>query len=244
MREATRAELLKLSSGFRALAVLAVAVALPYCAWNFGGKGAISGAVDPAAATKAMLAYLVACPVAATYAGCFIVTRDYYYQSIERAVLINRKDHVFTGKLITGAVVGLVVGLVGAAGWSTFTAVVLSQRDQVFDLGDDTGQALLGCMIASVLAGAIGVSIGWMLPNYYIATTVSMMLPFTVELPLFDTAPEIARLLPYSALAGVMHGNWYFPKLFGAWLSALIVLLWLALAVFTGWRVFERRELT
>jgi hypothetical protein len=243
MRDATRAELLKARSGFWMLAVLAYALLLPLGAWNYGGKGFIVTGTDPAAATRAMLVFLVACPIAATFLGCFLVTRDYYYKSIERAVLINRKRHVFSAKLIAGVVGGLVVGVVGSAGWSVVTVFVLRDRGQGFSFGTGVWQSLLGCVVASMLAGAIGVAIGWILPNYYAATAVSLLLPFSVELPLAMTAPQVARFLPDNALAGVAQAQSQFPALFEAWPSALIVVLWLVAAAFGGWWLFERREI-
>lgn len=241
MHRAVQTELLKARSGFWMLAVLAYALLLPFFAWAFAGRGNAPPGSDDATATHLMLTFLAVCPVAATFLGCFLVTRDYYYKSIERSVLLQRKAHVFGGKIITGAAAGLAVGLVGTVGWSGITVFVLRSRNQVFDTGVGTWQTLGGSVAACALACVLGVAIGWILPNYYAATTVALMLPFAVELPLLLFAPEIAHFLPNTALAGVAQTS--LPGLFGFWLSALIVLLWLAVAVVAGWHLFKRREI-
>lgn len=230
MRDAIRAELLKARSGFWLLAVLAYAVLLPLAVWRFSGLDMTD--------TRMMLGCLAACPVAATFLGGYLVTRDYYYRSLERAVLLHRKVFLYAAKLVAGALSGLVTGLVGAFGWCLVTWLVL--RDG-FDIGLATWLTLAGCLAACTLAGVFGAAIGWILRDYYFAAGVSFLLPFAIELPLLFLRPSIARFLPNDAFAGLMQTP--LPSLFPVWLSALIALLWVAAAAFAGLRLFERREI-
>jgi hypothetical protein len=243
MRDSVRAELLKARSGFWMLAVLAYAIILPLGAWRFAGRGMLAPGASPADLSRAMLVYLIACPIAATFLGSYLVTRDYYYKSIARTVLTNRKEQVFAGKLFAGAAGGLAVGVAGSLGWLMITVVILRERDQTLLFDGTTAQAVGGCVAASVLAGLLGVAIGWVVPNYYVATSVSMLLPLAVEVPLALAVPEIARFLPDTALAGVAQAQPVFPGIFGTWTSLPIAAAWVALAVFAGWRLFERREI-
>ncbi|RSM63043.1 hypothetical protein DMH03_13475 [Amycolatopsis sp. WAC 01376] len=222
MREAVRTELLKARSGFWMLFVLAYTLLLPWFAWQITGEG------------QDMLAYLAVCPVAAAFLGSFVVTRDYYYKSMERAVLMHRRAHVFAAKLIAGAVGGFVAGVAGSVGWGAITAAV----DRV-----DPGawRAFAGCVAACTLAGGIGAAVGWILPNYYAATSVSLLVPFALELPLSIVAPEVTRFLPASALASIVGAP--LPGLSGPVLGSLIGAGWLAVAAFTGWQLFCKREI-
>ncbi|MFE0019862.1 hypothetical protein [Amycolatopsis sp. NPDC059021] len=222
MREAVRTELLKARSGFWMLFVLAYTLLLPWFAWQITGAG------------QDMVVYLSACPVAAAFLGSFVVTRDYYYKSIERLVLLHRRAPVFAAKLIAGAASGFAAGMVGSVGWG---AIIVAVR------GVDPGawQAFAGCLAACTLAGALGAAIGWILPNYYVATAVSLLVPFALELPLGLVAPEVTRFLPASALAGIVQAP--LPGLFGPVASSAIGLGWLAFAAFTGWRLFRKREI-
>lgn len=229
MRDAVRAEILKARSGFWLLAVLAYALLLPFFVWRFAGFDFNS--------TRLMLTCLAVCPIAATFLGGYLVTRDYYYRSIERGVLLHRKTHLYAAKVIAGAAGGLATGLVGAIGWSAVTWFVL---DGHFDIGARTWQTLGGCLVACTLAGVFGVALGWLLRDYYLAAGVSFLLPFAIELPLAFLRPEVARFLPNDAFAGLLGAP--LPGLFPVWLSAVIAVLWVSAAVLAGQRLFERRE--
>lgn len=241
MRDALRAELLKARSGFWLLLVLAYSVLLPQFAWTFGGKGAVPPGASPAEATQAMLAYLAACPIAAAFFGSYLVTRDYYYRSIERVVLASGRNHAFVAKLVAGAAGGFVTAIAGMAGWGAITVLLLRERDQPFDLGAGTWQAFGGCLAACLLAAPFGVAIGWIVPNYYLATTVVLVVPIVADLPLLFTAPGIGRFLPMSALAGVARAP--IPALLNGALGALVAVGWLAMATWLGHRLFSRREI-
>ncbi|MFI6095669.1 hypothetical protein ACIA8G_08960 [Lentzea sp. NPDC051213] len=229
MRDAIRAEILKARSGFWLLAVLAYAVLLPLGVWRFSGVELSD--------TRLMLGCLAACPVAATFLGGYLVTRDYYYRSIERGVLLHRKSHLYLAKLIAGAVSGLVTGLVGALGWSLVTWLVLRSG---FDTGWSTWATLLGCLLACTLAGVFGVAIGWILRDYYFAAGVSFLLPFAIELPLLFLRPSIGRFLPNDVFAGLIQAP--LPSLLPVWLSLLIAVAWVGVTSFAGLRLFLRRE--
>ncbi|WP_394621499.1 hypothetical protein JNUCC0626_21075 [Lentzea sp. JNUCC 0626] len=229
MRDALRAELLKARSGFWLLAVLAYAVLLPLGVWRFSGIDLPD--------TQLMLACLAACPVAATFLGGYLVTRDYYYRSIERGVLLHRKAHLYLAKIIAGAVSGLVTGLVGALGWLLVTWLVLRSG---LDTGWSTWQKLLGCLLACTLAGVFGVAIGWILRDYYFAAGISFLLPFAIELPLLFLQPSVARFLPNDVFAGLVQAP--LPALFPVWLSLVIAVGWVALTACAGLRLFLRRE--
>lgn len=241
MADALRAELLKARSGFWLLAVLAFALLLPLFAWKFTGSSIDLDGSDSATATRQLLGFLGLCPLAASFLGCYLVTREYYYKSIERTVLLHRRIDTFAAKCVAGAVGGLAVGVIGAGGWSLVVGLVLNDHQLVFDAGTQTWLTLICSVLACVFAGAFGIMIGWILPNYYQATGVSLMLPMVVEVPLLLLSPDVARFLPNTAFAAIARTP--VPGLFSVPVSVAIVLVWLAVVAFTGWRLFARREI-
>lgn len=212
MREALRSELLKAFSGFWMLAVLSYGLLLPFIMWRFFG-GEARGS-------------LAVAPIAAAFCGCFLVTRDYYYGSIERVVLFNRKENVFVAKLVAGFAGGVVTGLTAVVGWALVDA---------FSAG-----VAVGCLIACGLAGVFGAAVGWVLPNYYLATFVALVLPLTVETPLALLYPAVGKFLPSNSFAGLIGVT---PGLLPAGVSVVVALVWIAVTAFAGRALFLRREL-
>lgn len=218
MHDAIRAEILKARSGLWMLAVLCYGLLLPLLSWQvFGGS---------------LLSSLAACPIAAAFLGCYLVTRDFYYGSIERTVVMNHRENVFVAKLVAAFVAGAFTGVVGVVGWRV--AALFADYDAW------SWPTLAGCVVACALAAVFGAAIGWVLPNYYLATFVALVLPLAVEGPIATLYPEIGRFLPSNAFAGIVGVT---PGMFTGWLSAAIALLWVAVAVVSGRILVERRAL-
>ncbi|MFE0022993.1 hypothetical protein [Amycolatopsis sp. NPDC059021] len=241
MRDAIRSEILKARSGFWMLAVFAYALLMPALLLANAPKSTVdTSAVDAATGTHLLLGFLASCPVAAMFLGCWLVTREYYYKSVVRTVLANRRADVYLGKLIAGAAGGLAVGIVGAAGWAVIVTLVLRADTRSFVMDARTWQMLAGCVVACALAGPWGVAVGWIVPNYYVGTGIAILLPLGVELPLLLNYPDVARFLPATALAGIIRTpiDGVLPPVLGV----LVYLPVLAAASWLGWVLFRRRE--
>ncbi|MFD9960066.1 hypothetical protein [Amycolatopsis sp. NPDC058986] len=241
MRDAVRSEILKARSGFWMLAVFAYALLMPALLLANAPKSTVDvKAVDAATGTHLLLGFLAACPVAAMFLGCWLVTREYYYKSVVRTVLANRRADVYLGKLVAGAAGGLAVGIVGAAGWAVIVTLVLRADTRSFAMDARTWQMLAGCVAACTLAGPWGVAVGWIVPNYYVGTGIAILLPLGVELPLLLNYPDVARFLPATALAGIIRTpiDGVLPPALGF----LVYLPVLATASWLGWVLFRRRE--
>jgi ABC-2 type transport system permease protein len=213
MRNALRSEVLKAGSGFWMLAVLSYGLLLPFIMWSFFGG-------DPRDS-------LSVAPVAAAFTGCYLVTRDYYYGSIQRVVLFNSKQHVFFAKLVAGLVGGLATGLIGVLGWALLSAF--------------EWRVAAGCVVGCGLAGVFGAAVGWVLPNYYLATFVALVVPLTAGTALATLYPEVGKYLPSNTFAGVIGVT---AGLLPVWGSAGLALVWVAAVAFAGRALFLRRELS
>ncbi|MET8997266.1 hypothetical protein [Amycolatopsis sp. NPDC004169] len=200
MVNAIRAELLKARSGYWMLCVLAMAVLLPLDAWLVTRSELNTDGMDAETATKTLLGLVGLCPIAAAYVGGYVVTRDYYYRSIRRISLVQRKPETYMAKLTAGAARGLAAGVVGVCTWGGLTSVILWRDGTGFSQDAGMLVGLAGCLLACALGGVFGAAIGWALTNYHLVAAVTVGVPLEVDLPLMRVAPGVAKVLPNSAL--------------------------------------------
>ncbi|MFI6769411.1 hypothetical protein [Streptomyces sp. NPDC050355] len=243
MRDAIRAELLKARGSWWMLFGLAYAYLMPAMCYSYAPDSVIAtDGADSAAATRTLLAFLTAVPVASIFLANWGIAKEYFYRSLPRTALTQRRIDGYVAKYVSGAAQGLVVGVLGTTAWSVSTWIILEQRHQSFDLGAATWQTLVLTVVASVLAGPWGVTLGYLLPNYWTTTAAALIAPFALELPLMLHAPSIGRFLPVSTLAGVVQPP--IPGLLPPLAAAVASLLWIAASLLGGWRLFRRRDLT
>lgn len=222
MRDALRAELLKARSGYAMLGVFSFAVLIPFFAYSFAAEtlDRLTGMTP----TNAMLTIAAVCPISAQFLGSYLVTREHYYHSLPRAVLLTGAARLFKTKNTAAAVAGLAIGLVGCTTWTAYTWLVVSARDQVFDLDAHSWRILAGVLLASTLAGPLGASWGWILRDYYLTLIPVLAVPLVMELPLAITWPSLGRFLPLGTFAGISAVP--LPGLLSAGMSAAIAASW------------------
>ncbi|RXS69393.1 hypothetical protein EST92_25620 [Streptomyces sp. TM32] len=240
MREALRAELLKTRSGYAMLGLFAYAIASPAILLCAGPSLDELTSLGDRAATRTVFGAAASCMVAAMFLGSYVVTREYYYKSVLRAFLQHGRTRVFVAKALTAVVGGLSAGAIGVAAWAFGTWAVLCTQGLSPVVDGQLWGAAAGTVWGSGLAGLWGASVAWIIRGYYPTTAVVLLFPLAVEFPLLLNAPEVARFLPGGALAGLaqipVKGLLPAPE------SALLFLLWTAVATVAARRLVQRRE--
>ncbi|MEU3571870.1 hypothetical protein AB0E96_26090 [Kitasatospora sp. NPDC036755] len=240
MRDALKAELLKTRSGYAMLGVFGYAVLCPVLLlWSGPSLSALGDRTDEAA-THLVFGLVAASTIAGMFLGSYVVTREYYYKSILRSLLLQGRRNVFAAKVLASAAGGALCGLLGVACWTAVTWFALRSEGRHLTLDPTTWGIGLGTVLGGALAGIWGAAVGWIVRSYYLAMTLVLVLPMVVELPLLLNAPAVERFLPGGALAGLARVP--VDGLFPAPVSAAVMVAWTAAALVTARRLVRRRE--
>ncbi|MCO1580512.1 hypothetical protein M8C13_32635 [Crossiella sp. SN42] len=236
MREALRAELLRLRSGWWTAVAFGYAVLMPFILWRYAPDEAAGRVGEIAESGRRMWIFLAACPLTAGWIGSWLVSRDYYYRSSSRTAWLSSRRASFLASCLAGAIAGLVVAMAGVFGWGA--VIWQSQLGDDPYLGGLSWRLALSCALACVLAGIWGVLLTRLCTNYYVATALTFGLPLAVELPLVLSWPELGGYLPDAVLALTVAGG---P---GDFPAPVAFLPWLAGAGALAWWAHQRREHT
>jgi hypothetical protein len=138
--------------------------------------------------------------------GVLLVTSEYRYGTIRPTFLFNPvRSHVLAAKVVSGALVGLLFGILGEAiGWVVGYAIldgrgitaVLSSRDILL--------LTLGGLAGSALWGAIGVGVGAIIHNQVGAVITLLAWGLVVDNLLFGLVPSLGRFMPTRAADALM----------------------------------------
>jgi ABC-2 type transport system permease protein len=247
MKNLIRAELLKLRStrvfwGYlaAALAFVPVNIALSMTTGNDAASLTSSEGlrgVFSAASAGGLLVLLI---------GITMTAGEFRHNTATPTFLITPdRRRVIAAKLAAGGVVGVLVAAVASLVTLAVALPWLATRDiDVSLLSADVGAPLLGALIATGLAAAVGIGLGALMPNQTLAITVVIVWTSIVESLLVGFLPEVGRWLPTgaaSALGGTVTAE---GGLLPFWGAALVLAGYgLALAG-VGTRVITRREIT
>lgn len=229
-----RAELSKSFVGLWMIPAYAVAALIP---WVIATN--LASAVAPDDVPRAVLDIATAAAIGSAFVGTWVVTRDYYYHSLSRGVVVSGRAAIFVGKTVTAFVVGAIATAVAVAFWIPFGAAVLGGAALAID--DQTITRLVGILVAGSMAGAFGSAIGWLVPNYFGASILAIALPLVAEIvPAVGTGRALPGL-PTSAAARVagvpLDGG------LPLFTEAAVLVAWTAAFIAVGWLVFRRREI-
>lgn len=182
----------------------------------------------------------------AALVGAMSFTGEIRHGTIRPTFLVTpRRGCVITAKAAASALTGVVLGLLAEAFAVGIGNAALAARGIPVRLdGGDYARLLAGGAAAAALWGPIGVGLGALLRNQ-VATLVglSVWLLFLEGL-LFGLLPNAARFLPGTAgasLAGVTITGDVRPLIAPA-AGALLLLLYLAVALAAGWTSSNRRD--
>lgn len=240
MTGAIRAELLRAHSGANTLAVLLLAAFIPVIVLTSDdtlGRMTSLDADTAAALTFAPLAWSF---VAAAFAGAFGVTREFYYVSMGRTVVLSGFRRTFVGKQIAAVLVGLALTVGVAAAWCGVAAIVLGVNGLALAATTDVVRTVLGALPGAVLGAVMGASIGWIVGNYYAAAAIVLAGPIAFELALLGTAPDVARFLPGLSLAALASPQNH-PGLLDPGPALAVAGVWTVLLAAVAWGVGRRR---
>lgn len=233
-------ELLRYFSGYSVLGILAFTALVPWFVANFLGWPANAGELSVADNVQAFWALAASIAPVATFAGSYLVTRESYYGTLRRSVVMSGLLQVVMAKYVTALVVGLATAVTGIAILSVSMAFSLTPDVLTELLTAESWIQLPGVVLASAMGSLWGCSLGWIIRHYYATTILTMLIPLAIELPLLASAPEIARWLPSGALAGVV--SLPFEGLLDPLPAFLVALGWLVAAGFCVHRVLQGKE--
>ncbi|NQX14957.1 hypothetical protein [Rathayibacter sp. VKM Ac-2857] len=235
MSAALRAELLRAVTGSAGAAVLAFALLVPLAVLAIAPHS--SAPTDP---TAAVYSACGASFVTAMFWGSYGVTREFYYGSLGRSLVVTRLVDLFRAKALAAAMTSLALGAVTSTAWIAVTAIVVRSSGESFTPSVDMLPVALGSTVSSALGGVLGSAAGWITRNYYAACGLVLAVPFAVELPLLSAAPEIERLLPAGALAGITASETL--ALLPPAAALGVAVGWCAIATTAAWFVTVRRS--
>ncbi|MBO9625498.1 MAG: hypothetical protein J7484_03885 [Microbacterium sp.] len=240
MRDFVRSELLRSLSGTAMLAIASFTILIP--ALMLGVAPSLEGLrnVDDETATRIVFGLIASIGIVAMYLGSYVVSREHYYRSMTRSLVIGSRGRVFTAKLIAAAVTSTGLCIIGAGIWAIVSAFVLSAHGRQLQLGGAFWAIVVGAAICAICGSAIGVALGWIVREYYSVTAIVLLVPLMLELPLLLNLSILERFLPVGLFAGVTDAP--IEGVLPSWLSALVLLGWSVVTVSTAWLVLRGRE--
>ena len=198
-----RSELLRYFSGYSVVGILAFSALVPWFVANFLGWPGNSGELSAAQNVQAFWALAASIAPVATFAGSYLVTRESYYGTLRRSIVMSGLQQVMGAKYLAALVIGLATAITGVVVWGGTVAFSLPPEVRAALLSAESWQQLPGAVMASALASIWGCSLGWIIRHYYATTILTLLIPLAVELPLLASGSDVARWLPSGALAGI-----------------------------------------
>ncbi|WP_286179725.1 hypothetical protein [Arthrobacter sp. ISL-95] len=176
----------------------------------------------------------------ATFAGSYLVTRESYYGTLRRSVVMSGLKQVLISKYLAAAIVGLSTAITGIVLWGV--SMTFSLPLDVLDklLAAESWNQMSGVVLATIMGSLWGCSLGWIIRHYYATTILTLLIPLALEVPLLGSAPEIARWLPSGALAGI--ASLPFDGLLDSLPAFLVSLGWVLAAAFCSVRLLRGKE--
>jgi ABC-2 type transport system permease protein len=162
-----RAEILRSRSGSSFPVLLAYAILIPVFALNMPGTTDRLGGLDDAPASRFVFGFAACAALGACFYGSYAYTRETYYHSLDRTLLLGSRDAILVAKALAGAVSGAVFGVVAVVGWWPISAVVLATAGRRLTPDITLLSASLGVVLACALSGVLGVGVGYAVRNYY-----------------------------------------------------------------------------
>jgi ABC-2 type transport system permease protein len=240
MASGLRSELLRYFSGYSVLGILAFTALIPWFVANFLGWPGNSEGLSAAENVQAFWGLSASIAPVATFAGSYLVTRESYYGTLRRSVVMSGLKQVLISKYLAAGIVGLATVITGIVFWGLSMAFSLPAGVLNELLAVESWNQMPGVMLASTMGSLWGCSLGWIIRHYYATTILTLLIPLALEVPLLASAPEIARWLPSGALAGI--ASLPFEGLLGPLPAFLVSLGWLLAAGFFAVRLLRGKE--
>lgn len=239
VRDVLKSELLRSVSGLALLGVGSFVILIPALILTVGPPLDGLREVDDGTATRIVFGLIASSGIVAMYLGSYTVSREFYYRSMSRTIVIGSLRRVFLAKMVSSAVSSVALAITGAAVWAAISAGVLSAYGRVLQPDVAFWSVAAGSAFASACGALIGTSLGWIVQNYYAVSAVVLLIPTMIELPLLFSAPQVERFFPVGAFAGVTGAP--IEGLLPWWASGIVLLGWVAVATALAAVVTRRR---
>lgn len=240
MGSGLRSELLRYVSGYSVLGILAFTALVPWFVANFLGWPDNSEGLSAADNVRTFWTLSASIAPVATFAGSYVVTRESYYGTLRRSVVLSGLKQVLISKYLAAAIVGLATVTTGTVLWGLSAAFSLPSGVLGKLLAAESWNQMPGVMLAATMGSLWGCSLGWIIRHYYATTILTLLIPLAVEVPLMASAPEVARWLPSGALAGI--ASLPFDGLLAPFPALLVSLGWLMAAGLCAVRLLLGKE--
>lgn len=236
-----KSELLRVFSGYATLGIASFVVVVPALLVTMGPSLDGLTALSDAGASHAFYGVSLSTALVGAYLGTYSVTREFYYRSMSRSLVVGSLRQVFVAKVVAVAVGSAALCLLGTTIWALVSSLVLPRHGREFTFDSGVWAVVSASLFGSLAGSALGVGLGWVIRNYYATTAIVLLVPLVVELPLLTTAPAVERFLPVGALVG--SASLGVEGMLPWWAGALVVVGWASLLVLAGTVAAQRREL-
>lgn len=174
--------------------------------------------------------------------GALLVGREYAAGTIVRSTLLAvRRSRLLAAKVIVGAAMGVLYGLLAAGAAVAAAFAVAASRHESPVWTDETGAILAGLVAVAILAAVWGVLLGWLMRRPLPAVAVLVVTAMGVEPPLARLVPALGRFLPTVALGAIYHDAR--PDLLPVPAAVLVFVGWLAVAGFAAHFLLRARDI-
>ncbi|MGO4453413.1 hypothetical protein [Arthrobacter sp. RAF14] len=242
MRKTIVAELLRSVSGLSFLAVVLFLFLIPFFVLIQTNDMDSFASMSDLEASRAFYRPVGAGFITTAFLASYAVTREFYYQSIDRSLIQAGTWRLLLSKMVASSITGLGLALLLAVVWPLIGSWWFSTMGHTFVLDQGTFTVGLGTLLSCLPASAFGCLLGWAIRNYYVTTAVVFVLPLAVEFPLRAAAPDLAKLLPNNALSG-LAGFTAQDSTLGWWSCLLVASAWIVLVAVTVWTLERRRDI-
>ncbi|AJM77034.1 ABC transporter permease [Rathayibacter toxicus] len=235
-----KSEIVRSMSGLAMLGIASFVILIPLTMINVGPSLDGLREIDDVLATRILFGLIASSAIAAMYLGSYAFSREYYYRSISRSLVMASPGRVFAAKIIASALANVGICLIGMVVWTGVTITVLHSYGKELQVNGAFWAIVAGSLFAVVCCGTIGVALGRIVKNYYAVTGVVILVPLMIELPLLLDAPAFERFLPMGAVAGLAQLP--VTGLLPWWGSALVLVGWSLVATGAAVVVLRRSE--
>lgn len=235
-----RSESLRSVSGRSLYAVYILAIFIPVVVLSSDQSLTDLTGLDAGAATAQLLQPLAWSFITAAFAGAYTVTREYYYESMDRTLTELGYLRAFWGKMVAGLIATVALALCTFAIWTGVVFVMLKQAGLALSIDEAGLRIYAGALVGVMLGALVGGAVGWISHNYYLGAAVVLGLPIGVEFALLGTSPEVARFSPGMAIAALSVPG-YKDHLLEFAPAAGIAAAWTVGFVLVAWFVGRRR---
>lgn len=250
MMRLIRSELVKFASTKGGGALGGIAAALPILAialLSFAGQ--LPTVLGSEQGRAVLVALTMTGSMFLAIAGLLGITSEFQHATATGTFLHTpRRTRVLLAKTVTYGLVGMVSGLVGAAGSAGITIGALAATGDLAVVEASMALACLGLVISASGYGMIGVGVGMVLHNQAAGLVVLLVWFTFLEAWILGMLPTIGMWLPGGAQAALIGSYGFAPgydqHLLPMWAGATLLLGYVGILTGIGSRIIHRLDIT